>query len=876
MTEHNLSPNSNKSSSVAKTLGALTRKASNAIKGITAIGLDTSLRVAKSSITDSYSQLGARLKSPSTQRISIGSLKSVIKLQSGLEAQFENASVEISFISPTIVSLDWSPGEPPIYSSNLLGQDHKTSVYFLAGEDRWYISSSDIDIVLSTDGTIRAYHRGSYKAKKSVVARTQGQYSQIVWEARPPNRLGPGWIHSATLRKEECIYGLGEQARSLNLRGSSFELWNRDPGGSYGPGQNPIYMSIPTYLGLHSGGSYLVFHDNSYRSTITIGDRLEARFSGGRLRSYLIIGSPPKLLEDYCSLTAKPPLPPLWALGYHQSKWGYASQQEVTEIARRFHELEIPLSAIHLDLDYMDGFRVFTVDRSKFPEMSAMTSQLKKSQIHTVAIVDCGVKVDDNYDIYKQGLQGGMFCKLGNGKLAHGLVWPGDCVFPDFLDEKVRDWWGSYYSRLCDLGIDGIWHDMNEPTSLALWGDRSLPKETVHNCNGRQTSHLEAHNRYALFENSAAFDAIRSLRPEQRPFILTRSGWAGVSQHAWHWTADVDTSWDGLAQQIPTILGLSLSGVQYSGSDIGGFSANPSSELYIRWLQMASYMPFFRTHSSVTTKNREPWTFDENSRNIITETIKFRYRLLPYFYTLAFEASQNGQPLLRPTWWIDSENPELWQLEDSFLLGNDLLVAPIVTEHHVNKVIYLPSGHWYELFPELQSPSSSFKESALIGNRSAGFSASLSEIPVLARAGSIIPLVREGHYQTTQNVLDQIELHVFPDSSGKAFGSLYRDSGEGYGEYVLDNFTFTSDIQVDDHNYPQLRETYANVRDATSSGEHDLPGTTRAHISRETTGTFKGTDTTIEVVLHACSIEQLLQGDKILQRSSSRNRFTLV
>ncbi len=783
-----------------KGFGATSRKTINALRGITAIGLSTSALVARRTLATSIADLQALTKGAS-RRTPIGDLEEVEVQATGLHARFTNAELDISLVAEDVLRIEWTPGEPPFpiaVEQPPAWPAPTTSVSH--AEDRWTISGSALEATVYADGSIR-------------VARRDGSGEPVaVWEARPPQRRGRGWVHRARLHPRERIHGLGLQAAPLNLAGHSFTLFNRDPGGSYGTGQDPLYMAIPVYWGIHENGAYLAFHENSHRGRVTIGPRLEAEFSGGALRTWLMVGEPASLIERYTELTGRPPLPPRWALGYHQSRWGYGSQQEIATLADRFEQLDIPLSAIHLDLDYMDRFRVFTIDPAAFPDMAGLATSLVSRDIRLVTIVDCGVKVDADFDIYRDGLEGGHFCTLPDGSVSHGVVWPGLCAFPDYTDDAASRWWGGLYQRLTNEGIEGIWHDMNEPTSLALWGDRSLSPETRHSLGGRGGDHREAHNLYGLFQDRAAFEALRELRADRRPFLLSRSGWAGVQRYAWHWTADVDTSWEAFSQQIPSLVGLGLSGVPYSGSDIGGFSASPSPELYLRWLQAAVFTPFCRTHSSLSTAHREPWCFDEPIVSHIREAIRTRYRILPYLYTLAREASESGHPLMRPLWWADHRDPALWEVDDCFLLGNDLLVAPVLSPGRDSRVVRLPAGHWYSLMDELAAPEPLFGEGVITGGRQAALATPLESIPVLVRAGAIVPLAASGGVARSggTGALGWVagsggpgtrggvarsggpatELHLFVDTSGAAHGSLYDDAGDGYGPHRYDHFTY--------------------------------------------------------------------------------------
>jgi alpha-glucosidase len=491
------------------------------------------------------------------------------------------------------------------------------------------------------------------------------------------------------------------------------------------------------------------------------------------LRYYFVPGPPQRALERYTQLTGRPPIPPLWSLGYHQSRWGYSSAEDVRAVARGFQERELPLNAIHLDIDYMDGFRVFTVDARRFPDLAGLVAELAGQNIRLVTIIDPGVKRDPKYFLYREGLAAGYFCRKPGGRQPQvAQVWPGATVFPDFTDPQVRSWWGTQYRRLLDQGIAGIWHDMNEPAAFAAWGDLTLPRPTRHKFDGQGGDHRRAHNLYGLLMDACAYEALREYRPDQRPWLLTRSGWAGVARYAWSWTGDIESSWAALRQTVSTLLGLGLSGIPFSGSDIGGFSGAPDAELYTRWFQLAAFTPFFRTHSAVGTPPREPWRFGEPTLSIIRAFLKLRRRLAPYLYTLAWEASQKGYPVMRPLFWAQADDPDLWSVDDAFLLGDALLVAPILEPGASSRQIRLPAGEWWSLWD-----GRIFKGPGVITHP-----AEIERIPVLVRGGSLLPLAEH----------PGLTLHLYPPEAGESRAQLYSDAGEGYADWRVDRFRLAS------------------------------------------------------------------------------------
>lgn len=684
----------------------------------------------------------------------------------GARFYFEQAELEISFLASDLVRVEWFPGIPPIPYAIARQDWSEVEANLQQVDDCWTVSSVALKIIVGVDGSLKFCDTSD----------------QIFREEMPPQRKSEGWLHQARLQNEERIYGLGERAASLNLRAAKevteegdvtdkakvFRMWNYDAAGMYAPGSDPMYICIPVYLGLHSGGSYLVFYENTFEAYFTFEDVATADFQGGALRYYISSGSPAQLLERYTELTGRSPLPPRWALGYHQSHWGYRTEQAIREDAQAFQSHNLPLSAIHLDIDCQVGYRAFSIDPERFPNLAGFTQELSALGVRFITILNPGIKYSRHSNLFLEGQILDAFCKLPNGKLVVGPVWPGWCVFPDFTNPMVRKWWSRQYQYLLDVGVAGFWHDMNEPAAFILWGDRSLPKPTQHYMEGRGGDHREAHNIYGLMQSKAGYESLCQYRPQQRPFIVSRAGWAGLQRYAWTWTGDIECTWAALRQTVATVVGLGLSGIPYSGPDIGGFQGNPSAELYLRWFQMATFLPFYRTHSSNNAENRAPWTYGEPYLSIIRQLLQLRYRLLPYFYTLSWEASQKGYPLVRPLFWSANDDSTLWDVEDAFFLGDALLIYPIVEEGARSRNAILPKGRWYSFWDDVP----------LEGAGQVEIEAPLEQIPLLVRAGTILPMEEE----------HQFILHLYPVVQGSSESRVYSDAGDGYAEWRLDTF----------------------------------------------------------------------------------------
>ncbi|MFY9554837.1 MAG: glycoside hydrolase family 31 protein [Blastocatellia bacterium] len=605
-----------------------------------------------------------------------------------------------------------------------------------------------------------------------------------------------GSVVATKLRGEhEYYFGFGEKAFSNARNGLVTVMWNTDTYG-YPPGTDPIYQSIPFFMALSEGRAYGLFLDNTYRSSFDMGGTDPKRYTfgakGGELNYYVFTGgrerSPRAVLRDYTKLTGRAPLPPLWALGYHQSRWSYQTDSHVRELARRFRESQIPVDVIHLDIDYMDEYRVFTWNGERFPDAALLARDLAEAGVRLVVIVDPGVKVDENYSVYQEGQARSHFCQDADGDEFRGRVWPGVCAFPDFLDPEVRAWFGSLYGNYLDEGISGFWNDMNEPSvfpELELEPhDFHHPAKTFsldvrHAGDGIPGDHARYHNVYGMQMARATFEGVKGLRPAERPFVLTRAGFAGVQRYAAVWTGDNVSSWEHLALSIPMLTSLSVSGVPFVGADVGGFSGEPSAELYARWLQAASLTPFFRSHTETGSKDQEPWSHGVEFERINRATINLRYHLLPYLYSLFHDHEETGAPVMRPLWFEYPSDPRTYVINDQFLAGRDILVAPVVSEGAIRRSVYFPSGdEWVDWWTGTRYE----------GRTEAEIDAPLDRLPLFVRACSSVliqPIVQH------TGEMDQVPLTITAVLGDAGESSFYEDAGNGY-EYMQGVFSTIS------------------------------------------------------------------------------------
>ena len=605
-----------------------------------------------------------------------------------------------------------------------------------------------------------------------------------------------GEIQSSKLRngEVETYYGFGEKAFAEMSRNGKFIVnWNTDTF-SYPVGTDPVYQSIPFFYALRDGRAYGLFFNNTFRTWFDMGKSVPERYSygadGGELDYFIFTGgkerSPKKVMEDYADLTGKTPLPPMWALGNQQSRWSYFPEKRVREIAEGFRSRKIPLDVIYLDIDYMDGYRVFTWDKARFPDPKRMVDDLKSDGIQTVLIVDPGIKVDSNYSVYADGKRLGMFVKNPDGTELNRNVWPQSSAFPDFTDPKARAWFGSQFKRHIDEDVAGFWDDMNEPGVFLTektpkpdtfhHPDKTFPYDTPHAGDGLAGTHKRYHNVYGMQMARSTFDGVKKLRPDKRPFVLTRAGFAGVQRFSAVWTGDNYASWDHLALSIPMLTNLSVSGVPFVGGDVGGFNDRPTGELYTRWLQAAVLTPFLRSHSVGWAGNKEPWEFGDEFTKINRETIELRYRFLPYLYSLFYQHERTGQPVMRPVWYEFPNDRSTYLINDVYMLGSDLLVAPIVKEGMTNRDVYLPAGaawiNWWT-------------GERLEGGKQYRVDAPLDRFPLFVRAGSVVPMQNAMQHTGERSPLTLlVGAGIAPGKT--EITEIHQDAGDGYGYQKLE------------------------------------------------------------------------------------------
>jgi len=598
--------------------------------------------------------------------------------------------------------------------------------------------------------------------------------------------LGAGLSLLIKEKAERHYYGLGERTGFLDKKGRTWTNWATDNPTHY-PDADPLYQAHPFLMGLEEGKAWGLYLDETWRTVFDLASAEDhqslIRTDGPTLDLYLIAGpSPKEVIRRYTALVGRANLPPLWALGYHQCRYSYTHQELALQIAREYRRRDIPLDALWLDIDYMDGFKVFTFSPERFPEPQKLTAALREMGVRTVTIVDPGIKKEAGYPVYEEGHAREYFIHSYRDEELWGEVWPNPAVWPDFTRAEVREWWGGLHRFYLERGVAGIWNDMNEPAAFTVFGqeppkdNRTLPNSA------RQGNHYhaEVHNLYGYGMCQATYEGLRRLEPAKRPFILTRSGFAGIQKYAFVWTGDNHSYWEHLEGSIPMLLNLGLSGVPFVGADIGGFSAHADGELLARWTWLGVFYPFMRNHSGKTSRRQEPWVFGPRWEESIREAIRLRYRMLPYLYTLAQEAVATGLPPMRAMLLEHPHDPETLALHDQFMWGSDLLVAPATRPGQRHRLVYLPQGEWQDFWSGEVYEGPLHLPTATPHDR----------IPLFQRSGSAIPTTKvephttDAHWET---LVWQVAL------APEVRGRVYEDQGEGYGPGYVSELEGTYD-----------------------------------------------------------------------------------
>lgn len=557
------------------------------------------------------------------------------------------------------------------------------------------------------------------------------------------------------------LYGNGEVTGPLRRNETSVQLWNTD-NYAYGKANGErLYQSHPWIMGVREDGSaFGIIADHTWKGTVQAGNPIVFTAEGPSFRVIILEQpDPASLMKALARLTGTIELPPLWALGYHQSRYSYYPDTKLLQIARGFRQHQMPADVLWLDIDYMQQYKIFTFDPVYYPDPRQTNDSLHALSFRTVYMIDPGVKKEEGYAVYESGSRGDHWVLNKDGQPYIGKVWPGDCVFPDFTRPDTRTWWASLYSDFMKKGIDGVWNDMNEP-AVFDGPDGSMPEDNLHRGGGGLAPdlHRRYHNVYGMLMVKASREGIVNANPGKRPFILSRASFLGGQRYAATWTGDNLSTWQHLKLATPMVLNLGLSGQPFSGPDVGGFSGEPDPVLYAHWMSVGAFYPFFRGHASKNTKYREPWELGAMAETESRKALNRRYQLLPYLYTLFRESSLTGMPVMRPVFFADPTDTLLRREQEAFMLGSHLLVVPKTARN-----AHLPAGRWLPVAFNGEVPG---KETV--------------QPDVYIKGGTIVPLAGRQLQSTAAYRADSLVLLVCPDTNNSAEGMVYTDAGEGY------------------------------------------------------------------------------------------------
>ncbi len=746
-------------------------------------------------------QTAAAASQPST---TIEAVTSSNPLRDGIEVQAGSATVRITALRDDIVRVRIAPGTLPEDAS-----------WAVLAEPR----SKSIDVKPIQDDTSVGFGTASLEVRvernplRIVIRDLAGNAICADAVGRPIQFALGGFSISKQMPADEHYFGLGDKAGSFDRREQAYTLWNTDVGPQ--ESTDPLYKSIPFFLAINNTRSYGIFLDNTWRTWFDFGkqarDAISFGAEGGALDYYVLYGPTPKqVVESYAYLTGTPPLPPLWALGFQQSRYSYTPESQIRQIADRLRADRIPSDVVYLDIDYQDRNRPFSVNAKTFPSFSGLVADLRKQHFHLVNITDLHIAhlPNQNYEPYDTGHAGDHFVKKPDGSEFVGIVWPGPAVFPDFTRAQSRGWWGGLYHQFVDDGVAGFWNDMNEPSVFDGPG-KTMPLDTVHRIEEpgfatRTATHAEVHNIVGLENARGTFEGLLKLRPDERPFVLTRATYAGGQRYGFTWTGDNSATWNHLRLATQMVLNLGLSGISFVGADVGGFNGSPSPALLTRWVEQAAFSPFFRDHATKGSLPHEIWNNGPEQEAIRRRYIETRYRLLPYIYALADESSRTGLPLMRP---VFLEFPDVFatgfdHLDTEFLLGPSLLIAPPPFGEMMNDyAVSFPKGDWYDFWTGLKMGASSQPPSIVDVVNSGGKAPGPREIhppldtmPVYVRGGTILPL--QPLIQNTEEIPSgPLQLQVYPGA--ECGGTIYLDDGHTFryqhGEFLRQTFTCQSD-----------------------------------------------------------------------------------
>ncbi|MBQ1412255.1 MAG: glycoside hydrolase family 31 protein [Clostridia bacterium] len=720
-----------------------------------------------------------------------GRIKSFHAEGNRVEILFEHQKAAITAITDEIINI-FSPGQSEINHSFAIEGDKSKPVNVIANMVGNYIviSTSKLAVYVydqcrvnfyTSDGTVLCRdYKGEREAQGvAIISKEAAEQARMEGHVLTDGLTRHAIEVVKCIEGDEYFYGLGDKYSFLDKKGYDFEMWNSDLPEPHFESMTRLYKSIPFLLVHREAVNYGIFFDNHHRTYFDLGKENDGYYSfaadEGNLDYYLIYGTTLKsVISGYTYLTGTTPLPQLWTLGYHQCRWSYENRAELLSVADSMRENEIPCDVLYCDIDYMDHFKVFTWGESQYPDHRKMLEELQKRGFKVVTIIDPGVKKEEGYFVYDEGIANDYFVHAPDGSVYENVVWPGDSVFPDFGRRAVRNWWADKQKCMTDDGVAGIWNDMNEPASFR----GEIPGDVVFYDEERASTHREMHNVYASLMAKATYEGIRR-HTGKRPFVITRAFYSGAQKYTTAWTGDNQSHWSHLRYAIAQLCSIGMSGLAFIGTDVGGFGANCTAELLCRWTQVGCLSPFFRNHAAKGTRHQEPWAFDRQTMEICRKYIRLRYRLIPYLYDCFRIAEATGIPVFRPLVLNFEKDANTARINDQFMVGDWIMAAPIVDQGKVSRDVYLPKGcNWYDFHTGERFPGGSriLRE------------APLDTCPIYIKEGAILPLWPVMNYVGEKKV-DCLELMVF-GSDGTY--THYQDNGEDFayrdGEYNLYQF----------------------------------------------------------------------------------------
>ena len=709
----------------------------------------------------------------------LGAVRAVQDVPNGMELQCENGRLQVTALQDDVIRVR------AIRDAQFPGKFSYAVLPVPPGAQSSV--SAKVQQTPTTVELLTAGLRVRVDRQYSIVTFVASDNTWIARDAAPILWQGEAFTVTKEMPPNEHYFGLGDKAGPLDHRNQAFTMWNTDAYG-WQESTDPLYKTVGFVLALNKGASYGIFFDNTYRQHWDLGKASADEYSfgadGGDVDYYFIYGPRPKqVVSTFTALVGRAPLPPLWSLGYQQCRYSYFPESRVREVVKTFKEKKIPLDVIYTDIDYQRENRVFTVDPERFPTFPGMVRDFLNEGVHTIAITDLHIKQEPGYSPYDSGKAIDAFIKNPDGTDYVGRVWPGPSVFPDFTRKAVRDWWGNLYSEFVKDGISGFWNDMNEPAVFDVPG-KTMRVDAVDRVEepgqpSRVTTQREVHNILGMLNSEATYEGLLKLRPNERPFVLTRATYVGGQRYAATWTGDNSSTWNHMRISVPMLQNLGISGFPIVGADIGGYKGSPQPDLLTKWLELGTFNPIDRDHTEKGSADQEPWVHGPEQEAIRKRYIEERYRLLPYIYTSMEEATRDGLPLMRPMFLeYPDEEPLVTEgdwANSQYFFGHDLLVAPEPYEFVQDYRTNLPAGNlWYDYWTGKQFQPGEIKVKP-----------ALDTLHVYVRGGAIIP--RQPLVQnTSEKPQGPLELRVYPDRTCQ--GSLYLDDGVSFdymkGKYL--------------------------------------------------------------------------------------------